>query len=92
MSQSRKLHQGHVALLDTLDNGESRTAYPRGFTVQIDGVTQDFLVRWYEELKAWSLISTEDKLGRSGKKIGETIALTPAGEGALAQHRSADPS
>lgn len=87
MSQSRKLHQGHVALLGTLDNGEARVAYPRDFTVQIDGVTQDFLVRWYEELKSWSLISAEDKLGRSGKKIGETIALTPEGRSALDRHR-----
>lgn len=83
MPETAKLHHGHVTLLGLIDDGEPHAAYPRGGTVQIDGAEQDFLVRWYEQLKAWSLIDAEDRLGRNGKKIGETIQITDEGRARL---------
>lgn len=89
MSEQRRLHRGHMALLGYIKDGETRTAYARGGMVQIDGVTQDFLEGWYEELKHWSLISATDKLGRSGAKLGEEIEITDQGLDVLQQAQTA---
>jgi hypothetical protein len=85
MSDEAKLHRGHLALLGYIKDGEPRAAYPRNGTVEIDGIGQDFLTGWYEQLKAWSLISAEDLLGRTGNKLGETIRITEEGAAKLRQ-------
>lgn len=83
MSMTGKLHDGHVALLHVVGDGETHAAFARGGTVQIKGAAQDFLVRWYEQLKAWSLIAAEDRVGRSGKVVGENVTITEEGRAQL---------
>ena len=79
MSETLRLHRGHVALLDKIQDGKPRAAFERDGAVQIDGVHQDFLVGWYEDLKSWALIVAEDLLGRSGNRLGETVQITDKG-------------
>ncbi len=58
----RKLHRGHTALLGVVQAGDTCTATLKNGTVGFDHHSQDFLVGWYEDLKGWDLIQTEDWL------------------------------
>lgn len=85
MPEQLALHRGHAALLGILDQQDECNATVRDGVVQFDGHSQDFLQGWYEELKNWSLISTEDWVGRAGNKLGEKVSLTDRGRAALEQ-------
>lgn len=82
--QQRTLHRGHAALLGIFRSKDECNATVRNGVVQFDGVSQDFLQGWYEELKNWSLLHTEDWVGRSGNKLGEKVSLTDEGKTVLA--------
>lgn len=84
MSEQRKIHRGHAALLGIFKSKDEANATVRNGVVQFDGVSQDFLQGWYEELKNWSLIQAEDWVGRSGNKLGEKVTLTDEGKSVLA--------
>ena len=83
MSEQRALHRGHSALLGIFRNQAECTATLRNGTVNFDGHSQDFLVGWYEDLKGWALLATEDWIGRSGHKLGEKVSLTDEGREVL---------
>ena len=85
MTQERALHRGHAALLGIFRKQDECNAVVRNGVVQFDGHSQDFLQGWYEELKSWSLLKTEDWVGRAGNKIGEKVRLTDEGKATLAR-------
>ena len=83
MSEQRALHRGHAALLGIFRGQPECLATLRNGTVNFDGHAQDFLVGWFEDLKSWALLRSEDWIGRSGHKLGERVSLTDTGRDVL---------